>query len=400
MFVQIHTLRDYSTALQNRGQDGLAKRSMYGGIMRQRISSQCIKAAVRDSEALVRTGDDGSLVSDTLRDLAEGLGLGMSVRSALIGDRKILPRLQNQGLADEDARAWTNTMMILWRSSTTTEASSNVPLVIGDMECAAIADMVVTFRDAGFDPAKPDKIRELFDKPTALRKAPAEVQQAIKALRALKSHAGVDGALFGRFATGVAVFNVDSCVHVAHALTVHQLDSVSDFFSVRDQLKTEEENRGGSHINTSELASGLFYGYVVVDLRQLHENFAELDDQQAAELVGWLVRAFTTVEPSAKLGATAPYGGVRECVVEIGRRQPRSLIGAFEQPVRPEAHGSLSEAARKRLAAHAEEMDGLVGGVDWRGYLRDFAGKDRPAVETLATAATEQLVAMTTTATA
>ena len=119
----------------------------------------------------------------------------------------------------------------------------------------------------------------------------------------------------------------------------------------------------------------------MVDRRQLHENFAELDDQQAAELVGWLVRAFTTVEPSAKLGATAPYGGVRECVIEIGRRQPRSLIGAFEQPVRPEAHGSLSEAARKRLAAHAEEMDGLVGGVDWRGYLRDFAGKDRPAVE-------------------
>ena len=38
MFVQIHTLRDYSTALQNRGQDGLAKRSIYGGIMRQRIS--------------------------------------------------------------------------------------------------------------------------------------------------------------------------------------------------------------------------------------------------------------------------------------------------------------------------------------------------------------------------
>jgi CT1975-like protein len=38
MFVQIHTLRDYSTALPNRGQDGLAKRTVYGGIERQRIS--------------------------------------------------------------------------------------------------------------------------------------------------------------------------------------------------------------------------------------------------------------------------------------------------------------------------------------------------------------------------
>ena len=391
MFVQIHTLRDYSTALQNRGQDGLAKRSIYGGVMRQRISSQCIKAAVRDSEALVRTDKNGAVVPDTLRDLAKKLKLDMSIRSALIGERKIRPQLVEKGLSDEEAETWTSTVTALWRSSTATETSSNVPLVIGERECEAISDMVVAFRSAGLDPAKPGAVRDLFDKPTALRKAPEEVQQAIAALRAMKSHAGVDGALFGRFATGVAVFNVDSCVHVAHALTVHALTSVSDFFSVRDQLKTDEEDRGGSHINTSELASGLFYGYVVVALGQLHENFAELDAQQAAEIVGWLIRAFATVEPAAKLGATAPYGGLRECVVEIGRRQPRSLIGAFERPVGPEADESLSEVARARLAAHVKEMDGLVGGVDWRRHLRDSAGNDRPAVEALADATAEQL---------
>ncbi len=398
MFVQIHTLRDYSTALQNRGQDGLAKRSIYGGITRQRISSQCIKAAVRDTEALVRTDESGSLVSDTLRELASRLRLGTSVRSALIGERKILPKLKENGLSEEDARAWTNAIMVLWQKDTASEASSNVPLVIGEMECRAIAEMVPVFRDAGFDPKKPGKIRELFEKPSARQKATHDVQDAINALRALKSHAGVDGALFGRFATGVAVFNVDSCVHVAHALTVHALASVSDFFSVRDQLKTEQDDRGGSHINTSELASGLFYGYVVVDLRQLNENFAELELRQSAEIVGWLVRAFTSVEPSAKRGATAPYGGLRECIVAIGRRQPRSLIGAFEHPVGPQANGSLSETARARLAAHVEEMDGLVGGVDWRGYLREFSGMDRPAVETLSAAVAAHLVAKETTA--
>ena len=52
MFVQIHTLRDYSTALPNRGQDGLAKRTIYGGIERQRISSQSFKAALRDNPTL------------------------------------------------------------------------------------------------------------------------------------------------------------------------------------------------------------------------------------------------------------------------------------------------------------------------------------------------------------
>ena len=211
----------------------------------------------------------------------------------------------------------------------------------------------------------------------------------------MKSHAGVDGALFGRFATGVAVFNVDSCVHVAHALTVHQLNSVSDFFSVRDQLKEEEEDRGGSHINTSELASGLFYGYVVIDLQQLRENFAELDDRQAATIVGWTVRAFATAEPAAKLGSTAPYGGLRECIVEIGKRQPRSLIGAFERPVKPEHDEALSEAARRQLSSHVTDMDGLVGGVAWRGHLREFIGENRPAVEELAAATADRLVSLT-----
>ena len=114
MFVQIHTLRDYSTALPNRGQDGLAKRTIYGGIERQRISSQSFKAALRDNLTLVRT-KDGKTVSDTMKDLASSFGLDMSVRSALIGERKLVPALISQKLSEEDAKAWSDAVMGLWR---------------------------------------------------------------------------------------------------------------------------------------------------------------------------------------------------------------------------------------------------------------------------------------------
>jgi len=148
------------------------------------------------------------------------------------------------------------------------------------------------------------------------------------------TNAGIDGALFGRFATGIAVNNVDSAVHVAHLVTVHPLFSVTDFFSVQDLLKTGQgEDRCGSHINTAELTSGLFYGYIVIDIGQLDTNFAELTMQQRGGIAAWLVRAVAQVEPAAKLGSTAPYSGLRDLMVEIGRRQPRSLIGAFERPV-------------------------------------------------------------------
>ena len=253
MFIQIHTLRDYSTALPNRGQDGLAKRTIYGGIERQRISSQSFKAAMRDNLTLVRVGKKGAIVSDTMKDLAERLGLSMSVRSALIGDRKLVPALTSRGFSEDDAKEWSAAVMGLWRAEGA-KVESDTPLVVGEKEIAALADACRALDKAE---QKPSDLRKLIESSRELGKASSKAQDAIKSMRAVQSNAGIDGALFGRFATGIAVNNVDSAVHVAHLVTVHPLFSVTDFFSVQDQLKTGEgEDRGGSHIDTAELTSG------------------------------------------------------------------------------------------------------------------------------------------------
>lgn len=391
MFAQVHTLRDYSTALPNRGQDGLAKRTVYGGVERQRISSQSFKAALRDSPALVRTDAKGETVDDTLRSLAEELGIGMSVRSALIEERVIMPKLKDAGLDDERSEAWARAIMGLWRAEGA-KVASDTPLVVGEKEIDALIEAALALNAAGTETGE---LRKLFEGSRALTQAPNEVRSAIEGMRAIKAHAGMDGALFGRFATGVAVNNVDSAVHVAHLVTVHPLFSVTDFFSVQDLLKTGKgEDRGGSHINTAELTSGLFYGYVVIDARQLYENFALLTADQHAAIVAWLVRAIAQAEPAAKLGSTAPYSGLRELMVEIGRRQPRTLIGAFERPVDGTPERTLSEEARARLVAHAEEMDALIGAPEWRSLLREHSGGALPAVEAISHAAAEKFKAL------
>ena len=253
MFIQIHTLRDYSTALPNRGQDGLAKRTIYGGIERQRISSQSFKAAMRDNLTLVRVGEKGAIVSDTMKDLAERLGLSMSVRSALIGDRKFVPALTSRGFKEDDAKEWSKEVMGLWRAEGA-KVESDTPLVVGEKEIAALADACSALDKAK---QKPSDLRKLVESSRELGKASSKAQDAIKSMRAVQSNAGIDGALFGRFATGIALNNVDSAVHVAHLVTVHPLFSVTDFFSVQDLEKTGQgEDRGGSHINTAELTSG------------------------------------------------------------------------------------------------------------------------------------------------
>jgi CRISPR system Cascade subunit CasC len=387
MFVQIHTLRDYSTALPNRGQDGLAKRTVYGGIERQRISSQSFKAALRDNPTLVRTKDGGT-VGDTMSDLARSLGLDMSVRSALIRERKLVPALVSRKVSEEDAKSWSDAIMGLWRREGA-KIDADTPIVVGEQEIGALADACVALIEAKQEPTD---LRDLIESARALGKASPKAQKAIESMHAMASNAGLDGALFGRFATGIAVNNVDSAVHVAHLVTVHPLFSVTDFFSVQDLLKTGQgEDRGGSHINTAELTSGLFYGYVVVDVGQLDQNFADLNRQQRAGIAGWLVRAVAQVEPAAKLGSTAPYSGLRELMVEIGRRQPRSLIGAFERPVDATQDRTLSEEARHRLEAHATEMDALMGAPEYRSTLRQHAKGPLPAVEAISEEAAEKL---------
>ena len=58
-FLQIHTLHSYPAALLNRDDSGLAKRLPFGGSVRTRISSQCLKRHWRmaDDEYSVRNID-------------------------------------------------------------------------------------------------------------------------------------------------------------------------------------------------------------------------------------------------------------------------------------------------------------------------------------------------------
>ena len=105
-----------------------------------------------------------------------------------------------------------------------------------------------------------------------------------------------------------------------------------DYFSALDDLVAAEGELGSGHINTSELTSGLFYAYVVVDLRQLVGNLSG-DRTLAVEVLSRLVHLIATVSPGAKLGSTAPYACAELVLAEAGTRQPRTLANAFMNPV-------------------------------------------------------------------
>jgi len=381
-YVELHRLMRMPVSLPVRGADGLAKRAFYGGVERQRLSSQSIKSHLRNATGLVRSGPADTLLPDDIGDLAERLGSSVSVRSAMIGERRIRPLLVQKGLSDDDAVIWADAVMALFRSGKEKEpakpsskggkaskAGDDEPeetpppadeagrqiIVLGEAEIQALATLAAVAHAEG---VKPAGLRDLAS--TAKRPAkglPQALLDARDALMAMRSHVGLDGALFGRMATGIAVSRIDSAMHVAHALTVHPIQSVVDFFSAQDSLQdTDAGETGGAHINSRELTTGLFYLYAVIDVNQLGHNISGLTPGQRKDLVAWLVRAFATVTPAAMLGSTAPFTDPGEVLVTISNRQPISMMGAFERPCIP-----ILEAASEALYQHADHVWSLAG---------------------------------------
>ena len=178
--------------------------------------------------------------------------------------------------------------------------------------------------------------------------------------------AGLEGALFGRFVTSDILARSDAAVHVAHAFTVHGLDTEVDYFTVVDDLNLDEET-GAAHAGDMELGAGLFYGYVAVDIPLLVSNLTGCDakdwkQQDSADtrtVLAGLIEAIATVSPGAKLGSTAPYAYSDFVLLEAGSKQPRGLSNAYLQAL--PTHGDIMQTSVHALGNYLNEVDGMYG---------------------------------------
>jgi len=360
-FLQVHTLHSYTAALLNRDDSGLAKRLPYGGFLRTRISSQCLKRHWRMADK-----DPHSLLSISGSELA--------FRSRELVTKKVIEPLKQkyplevvQALEPEFQKA-------VYGDKADQGKQSRQTLLFGAPEIRWLAS------EAERLAASSDNAKGAKDAVVAWAK---EFKNNIKTLREETAlPGGLASALFGRMVTSDPAANIDAPVHVAHAFTVHAAETESDYFTAMDDLREDADDGGADTIQETELTSGLFYGYVVVDLPGLLANCGG-DKELAARVVHNLVYLIAEVSPGAKLGSTAPYDRASFMLLEAGDRQPRSLAGAFRKPVKPDLNqavealskhlGKLDEAyktgeARRYLTLSDESVPGLE-----KGSLPDLA---------------------------
>lgn len=358
-FLQIHTLTGYTAALLNRDDSGLAKRLPYGGALRTRVSSQCLKRHWR--------------MADDPHALGQIDGTEAAFRSRELVTRKVIGELRGRYDGALVDAIEPELQMAVYGDKGTTKTARQT-LLLGAPELRWLA-------------AEAEELVRGANSADAAKEAAQEWRKAFKAnIKAMREGAtlpgGLTAALFGRMVTSDTEANITAPVHVAHAFTVHEEEAEQDYFTAVDDLAGADET-GADTIQETELTSGLFYGYVVVDLPMLLSNLGG-DAAMAAQVLHNLVYLIAEVSPGAKLGSTASYGRAGFMLLEAGNRQPRSLAEAFREPCEeklPSAVAALSQqlAAFDSVYATGEErrvMSLTNSDVPTaeRGSLADLAG--------------------------
>jgi len=332
-FVQVHTLTSFAAGLLNRDDAGFAKRIPFGSAVRTRVSSQCLKRHWRRFQGPQALG---------------ALGVPMSIRSRhTLEERLVRPLVEEDHLGQPLARAIVDYLAseVLGESAKAKAEKAKASAQEGESGEAPMTGQVTVLGQKELDYLR-EQARKIAGKkpdPKKVKDAAKEIlgKDGLANLRTMTLGAGLDAALFGRMVTSDILARCDAAIHVAHAFTVHKEQREDDYFTAVDDLRSDEGKQGAGHVNSNELTSGLFYGYVVADVPLLVSNLTgckvqdweKADHQLSGRVIESLVHLIATVSPGAKLGSTAPHSLAHAVLVEAGSGQPCTLANAFLDPV-------------------------------------------------------------------
>jgi CRISPR system Cascade subunit CasC len=349
MFIELHLLQSFGPSCLNRDDTNAPKDCHFGGCRRARISSQCLKRAIRFHPAL----------SDVLE-----AGLGLRTRRLTL---EIVRRLQEQGYDGEwlpaVAQAVVDTLVALCGP----DGRTRVLVHLGPDEVERLVELIIEHWDTLVDAweataTRPGRRTARRESHSAAPTGP--LAQACKTLAAHfkpATHA-VDVALFGRMIAENAHFNVRAACQVAHALSTHRLQLEVDYFTALDDLKPGEQP-GADMIGLNEFHSSCFYRYCLLSLTQLQDNLGGNSNLARQAMRAFLQAAISAVPSGrqASMAAHSPPGLVLAVVRRGGAAW--SLVNAFENPVPLSSTDpqGLQQRSQAELAAYWSRLQTMYG---------------------------------------
>lgn len=342
-FLNLHLLTAYNVACLNRDEDSLPKSAFIGGVRRNRISSQCLKRALRTSEGYRKLFGDSSIRTRNPEELA---GFLLSKPGFAVHDERVIRYILNSNMSSADGK----------KDVVVSVMPEEVKDMAGEIE-AFLRSEGLTPDDLP-DMSAPENTKTAEDEPDGKKDAKkkkgkvkktdmpeadrirTEIEGIMKRCgeRVLKSGLGTfDIALSGRMCTSGFFRNVEAALSLSHAVTVHPADRQIDWFSAVDDAVSS----GAAHLDTQEFGGGVFYAYACVNLDLLAHNLG-IDRKSGSEdllrKVGELAVLLASVSPNGKQHAMAARSRAGYILLHAGNSMI-SLDSAFEKPVRSSGEG-------------------------------------------------------------
>lgn len=349
-FLDLHLLHSLPPHCINRGDDGLPKSAVFGGVPRARVSSQSWKRATRTAFAgLLDPAELGVRTRRLVQALAETLARHRPDLDATVREQAAAATLTAAGLTLEVPR----------RGKDDAIPQARALAFLSTAQLDALAALAAASADLG-DPAAYFK-----DKDTAGR-----------ARDCASSQHSVDIALFGRMVAETPALTVDAACQVGHAIGVAPLENEFDYYTALDDLAVADPTAAdAAMIGTTGFNSATFYRYATINLPALQANLGTglREDQPprtpTAKAVAAFITAFTRSMPTGRSNAFAPHT-LPSLVLAQWRTAPMSYSGAFEEPVAADAKGGILRLASIALASHARELQDAYGAAERSWLLR------------------------------
>jgi len=306
MFIEIHILQNFSPSNLNRDDTGNPKDTDFGGVRRARISSQCIKRAIRSEKIFSETTQVES-----------------GVRTRWM-NRQLAESLVSAGKDEQQAQDVAKAMAAQYIKMNKDHTS--VLLYLSKQEVNSIQarllqewDQVLPNLKDGKSPLIDQIAKDLFKKNKNRTGAP-------------------DIALFGRMLTNKPDFNIDAACQVAHAISTHRVNMELDFFTAVDELSQDNES-GAGMMGVIAFNSACFYRYARIDWNLLLKNLDGDEELARRTVEGFLLSSLKAI-PTGKQNSFAAQNPP-DFVLGVLRQDGESwsLANAFEKPISSDKEG-------------------------------------------------------------
>ncbi len=348
MLVEIHMLQNHSPSNLNRDDLGAPKTAMFGGTLRARISSQCLKRSIRRSPLFMDPlkGFLGTRTVSFPERVREALGESaipkehhdqIVVACTQIAQAEPSRRAaRKKETAGEDEFGARTAQLIFLAPNEAGEFVARLERLMHTMPKDYKKFLKTT--EAGSEQAAAKK------KPTG--KGPSK--PFWEELRESYQHNAVDIALFGRMTTSDAFEDVEATMQTAHALSTNDLTPEVDYFTAVDDLPGRA---GAAYLEQGQFNSATFYKYFSVDWNALVKELG--DAALAAKTVETFIHAAACTVPTGKRNSFGNSNLPDGILVELKERTiPTNYANAFLVPARPYsdsagAHDIMEDSIRK-----------------------------------------------------